>query len=51
MPRYTWFGYEGGFEARKSVVTARETAELEDTAGKDGLAAREKSGAEKDNMV
>jgi hypothetical protein len=24
VERYTWFGYEGGIEARKSVVTARE---------------------------
>ena len=24
VERYTWFGYEGGFEARKSVVVARE---------------------------
>ncbi|KAF7982162.1 hypothetical protein HWV62_29925 [Athelia sp. TMB] len=26
VERYTWFGYEGGLEARKSVVTAREEA-------------------------
>lgn len=25
--RYTWFGYEGGLEARKSVVEARKMAE------------------------
>jgi hypothetical protein len=24
VERYTWFGYEGGLEARKSVVMARE---------------------------
>lgn len=24
VKRYTWFGYEGGLEARKSVVTAKE---------------------------
>ena len=24
VERYTWFGYEGGLEARKSVVVARE---------------------------
>ena len=27
--RYTWFGYEGGLEARKSVVEAREKANAE----------------------
>jgi hypothetical protein len=27
VPRYTWFGYAGGLEARKSVVNARERAQ------------------------
>lgn len=28
--RYTWFGYEGGLEARKSVVREREQLEQEE---------------------
>ncbi|KAF7365680.1 putative transporter YgaY [Mycena venus] len=31
--RYTWFGFEGGWEARKSVVDARKKAAVE--GGKD----------------
>ncbi|KZP09100.1 MFS superfamily [Athelia psychrophila] len=48
VKRYTWFGYEGGLEARKSVVTAREMAELKAAAGED---VREKSDVEKDQAV
>lgn len=32
VERYTWFGYEGGLEARKSVVTAREKERAENKA-------------------
>lgn len=51
VKRYTWFGYEGGLEARKSVVTAREMAESKAAAGEDGSVVREKSDVEKDQVV
>lgn len=32
VERYTWFGYQGGLEARKTVVTAREKKRAEEAA-------------------
>ncbi len=35
-PRYTWFGWKGGFELRKSRVVAAEQAERDAAAEKQG---------------
>lgn len=45
VKRYTWFGYEGGLEARKSVVTAKEKAEA------DAADIQEKTGTQHDSST
>lgn len=54
VQRYTWFGYEGGLEARKKVVMERQQqqqqqqateAEKSTAAPQDGGAASEKGGS------
>ena len=36
VPRYTWFGWKGGWELRKSRVLARQVAERDAVAVEDG---------------
>jgi hypothetical protein len=42
--RYTWFGYEGGFEARKSVVETKRKEKAEDEAAAAAEAGEKKEG-------
>jgi hypothetical protein len=45
--RYTWFGYEGGLEARKSVITAREKEQADKNLDKEA----DPEQKEKDGLV
>jgi hypothetical protein len=46
VKRYTWFGYEGGIEARKSIVDAREKTLEAGEAGDHGFAPDRKTDPE-----